>query len=369
MKIESAMLRQSHTFVHNEAGQGETVEPIRDLLSLPEYASRWESVYEQIRPSVVQIKILSIKETVNPDSPQAQKKEMWTQTGVGSGFFVSEDGCIMTNRHVAFDEKGEKRRLVVRLADGTELASRVITPDPSKDIALIQVLGAGGRTFKPLPFASKNSVKPGQEVMIMGSPYNEEGSVAIDHVARISESPQDSEYAGQATVIAIAGSSMHPGNSGGPMVNFAGEVIGVSSFIVGSPRSGSIGKAISGDDVETLVTHREFFAGFYPHFEGIMRQRGAEKSTHMEDAFIGLISAFQMYFTKCYNMLPLEEQARIQDELLADRGVMACFRQITVGCRKPKKYAQIFYEAFGKQLYPDLKYDPEAEDSGEGTKQ
>ncbi len=166
----------------------------------------------------------------------------------GSGFVISSSGLIVTNNHVIKDEK----TLTVVLDDGTKLTAHVVGADPRTDIALLKV-DAG----HPLPYvklADSSNAQPGQWVIAMGNPFGLGGTVTAGIVSALGRNIGDGPYDQFIQVDA----PINEGNSGGPLFNLDGRVIGVNTAII-SPSGGSvgIGFAIPSNTVRTIVAELE----------------------------------------------------------------------------------------------------------------
>lgn len=141
--------------------------------------------------------------------------------GVGSGFIVSPDGYIVTNAHVVDGAK----TVTVKLTDRREFTAKVIGADKRTDIALIKI-----DAKKPLPaldLSSPAPVKQGEWVIAIGSPFGFENSVTAGIVSGVHRALPG----GQMTPFIQTDVAVNPGNSGGPLLNAAGQVVGVNSQI------------------------------------------------------------------------------------------------------------------------------------------
>jgi serine protease Do len=158
----------------------------------------------------------------HPDIRQPQKRQ-----GAGSGFFISPDGLIVTNNHVV--EGAEK--INVRLADDTELKAKVVGRDPATDVALIKVDGKG--PFTPLPLGDSDATRVGEWVMAVGNPLAMEHTVTVGVVSAkgrtLNISPDVNSRSFENFIQTDA--AINLGNSGGPLVNLRGEVIGMNTAI------------------------------------------------------------------------------------------------------------------------------------------
>jgi serine protease Do len=140
--------------------------------------------------------------------------------GAGSGFIVSADGYILTNTHVV--ENADE--VTVRLTDRREYQAKVIGADERSDVAVIKINAANLPTVR---LGDPTKIKPGQWVLAIGSPFGFENSATAGIVSATARSlPSDNYVPFIQTDVAV-----NPGNSGGPLFNLAGEVIGINSQI------------------------------------------------------------------------------------------------------------------------------------------
>jgi serine protease Do len=140
--------------------------------------------------------------------------------GMGSGFIVSADGYILTNAHVVADATD----VTVKLSDRRELKAKVAGADARTDVALLKVEATGLPTVK---MGDAKSLKPGEWVAAIGSPFGLENSVTAGVVSATGRALPDSSY----VPFIQTDVAVNPGNSGGPLFNMAGEVIGINSQI------------------------------------------------------------------------------------------------------------------------------------------
>ncbi len=163
--------------------------------------------------------------------------------GLGSGVIVSREGHIITAYHVIKN----KHALRVTLNDGRSVSVRLVGVDPELDIAVLQIDNARMH-FNPLPFADSDKVQPGMIVMACGNPYGLGASVSRGIISarerKLTESGLD---------LLQTDASIFPGNSGGPLINIRGEIVGINkSVLPGSEKDFSgIGFAIPSN----LVRH------------------------------------------------------------------------------------------------------------------
>ena len=140
--------------------------------------------------------------------------------GEGSGFIVSPDGLILTNAHVV---RGAKA-VTVKLTDRREFKAKVLGRDDETDVAVLKIDATGLPT---LALGSSQALRPGEWVMAIGSPFGFENTVTAGVVSAKGRSlPDDSAVPFIQTDVAV-----NPGNSGGPLINARGEVVGINSQI------------------------------------------------------------------------------------------------------------------------------------------
>jgi serine protease Do len=153
--------------------------------------------------------------------PDAPERAPGPGAGLGSGFIISQDGYVLTNAHVVAGD-GE---VTVRLADAKrEFKAKVIGADERTDIALIKIEASGLPTVK---LGKSASLQPGEWVAAIGSPFGFENTITAGIVSATGRSlPAETYVPFIQTDVAV-----NPGNSGGPLINLAGEVVGVNSMI------------------------------------------------------------------------------------------------------------------------------------------
>ena len=152
--------------------------------------------------------------------------------GAGSGFIIDADGSILTNHHVV--DRAE--RITVKLSDGRTLRARLIGSDPDTDIALIKVDGQTGLPVAPL--GDSSTLRMGEWVCAIGNPLGYEHSVTVGVVSFLGRKLFDMSLDNYIQTDA----AINFGNSGGPLINARGEVIGINAAI--SSRASSIGFAV-----------------------------------------------------------------------------------------------------------------------------
>ena len=192
---------------------------------------------DRLKPALVHVRVR--RPAVTKDKEDAEPSE--PRRSSGSGFIIAPQGIIVTNAHVV--EAADW--IQVRLFDGRRFAGKVIGRDNRVDVALVKIEGIEG--LPTLRFADSNRVRVGEFVLALGHPFGLEQTVSFGIVSR-KGTPLSSAAAGFDFIQTDA--AINPGNSGGPLVNMAGEVVGVNSM---AARNGSIGFAIPSNLIKTLV--------------------------------------------------------------------------------------------------------------------
>jgi S1-C subfamily serine protease len=148
------------------------------------------------------------------------------QQGSGSGFIISSDGYIVTNSHVIENAVDIK----VNFSDGSLEKAELKGADPSTDIAVIRVYGSGQKT---LSFADSDSLKVGQIAIAIGNPLGLQHSVTAGVVSALGRTLRATNGRLIDDVIQTD-AALNPGNSGGPLVNSSGQVIGINTAVIPS---------------------------------------------------------------------------------------------------------------------------------------
>jgi S1-C subfamily serine protease len=198
------------------------------------------SIYERDGPGVVTV-ISTGLQSANGD-----------EEGLGSGFVISGDGEIATNAHVVTSGEGATIRkasnVYVRFGDGNQVRADVRGFDPFSDVALLKV-DPKGLTLRPLPLGSTADLHVGAPVAAIGSPFAEEQSLSVGVISGLDRSIES--LTGFATTGAIqTDAAINHGNSGGPLLDAAGNVLGINAQIQTTTGEGSgVGFAVSVDTV------------------------------------------------------------------------------------------------------------------------
>ncbi len=149
------------------------------------------------------------------------------QAGVGTGVVIKDDGTILTNYHVI----SGARRLVVTFADGTESPAVVVGVHPDKDLAVLKPQKIPD-DLQPAVLGSSRQLSPGDGVVAVGFPFGVGPSVSSGVVSGLDREFVTPQGARRLTGLIQFDAAANPGNSGGPLVNFAGEVVGIVTAIL-----------------------------------------------------------------------------------------------------------------------------------------
>jgi serine protease Do len=174
-----------------------------------------------------------------------EKKEI----GGGSGFFVTDGGLIVTNKHVVEDEKAE---YTVFTNDGKKHDAKVVARDPVLDIALIKIEGTG---FPYLSLGDSDSLEVGESVIAIGNALGEfRNTVSVGVISGLARSITAGDNSGNRETldqVIQTDAAINPGNSGGPLLNLSGNVIGVDVAV--AQGSQSIGFALPINSVKQAI--------------------------------------------------------------------------------------------------------------------
>ncbi len=231
--------------------------------ALPDFAS----LVEQYGPAVVNVTVVGKPRRVAqvpgfaPGDPFGEffrrfgqpipKGQLPPQRGEGSGFIVSSDGYILTNAHVVADAD----EVTVKTTDRREYSAKVVGADVHTDVAVLKIDAENLPTVK---IGDPSKLRPGEWVIAIGSPFGFENSVTAGIVSATARAmPSDVTYAPQFIQTDVA---VNPGNSGGPLFNLRGEVVGINSQIY-SRTGGYMGLSfavpidVANDVKEQLIEH------------------------------------------------------------------------------------------------------------------
>jgi S1-C subfamily serine protease len=181
------------------------------------------------------------------------------QSGTGSGSIIDTEGRILTNFHVI----NQAQRLEVTLHDKSKYPAKIVGIDPNHDLAVIKI-EAPKEKLKPIPIGTSKGLVVGQKVLAIGNPYGLERTLTIGIISSLGRSIEAPSRRIIDDVIQTD-AAINPGNSGGPLLNTAGEIIGVNTAILSeSGGSAGIGFAIPADTVKE-ISQDLITLGYVPH--------------------------------------------------------------------------------------------------------
>lgn len=220
---------------------------------------------EEVTPSVVNIAV------------KVRAADGSLGEGVGSGVIFSEDGYIITNNHVV----GDAEEIIVRTGGGKEYVAKLVGTNEDTDIAVIKI---SENNLKKASFTSIKNVKVGEIVIAVGSPFAIEQTVTMGVVsAKGREIAVSSDTLPMVDLIQTD-TAINPGNSGGPLINIAGQVIGINTLIFSpSGTNAGIGFAIPSDTAINIASQIIKYGRAMIPYMGIEM---GENTTDIEGIFV-----------------------------------------------------------------------------------
>lgn len=242
-----------------------------------------QQAIDKVRPALIRIMVV---EAVYDEGRESKAEAS------GSGVIISPEGYAVTNHHVA----GDAKSMVVTLSTKEELDATLVGTDPLADIAVIKLQGAPGRTFPAAAFGDSSKVRVGDRVLAMGSPYALSQSVTTGIVSNVEMIMPEfmwpfnkMELSGEdvGSMVRWIGHDalIAGGNSGGPLVNLSGEIIGINE--ISFALSGAIPSNIVQSVADQIIKHGRVIRSWL----GIDIQPLLKSSTEMTGALVGGVTA------------------------------------------------------------------------------
>lgn len=234
---------------------------VRDRHILDAYSGAVVDAVGVIAPSVVR---------VERPAPRPSPNVRGDHSGpTGSGFVFTPDGNLITNSHVV----GDAKSLRIKLADGRDVHGTLVGNDPHSDIAMIRIDGFG---LEAATFADSANLKVGQIAIAVGNPFGFDATVTAGIVSALGRSLR-AQTGRLVDDVIQTDASLNPGNSGGPLVDSSGHVIGVNTAIIAAAQG--ICFAIASNSVQfvaqQLLMHgrvRRVFLGIAGHTVPLLRK-------------------------------------------------------------------------------------------------
>ena len=195
------------------------------------------NIYQSISPSVVSItSTTNLPARPRGNSPFGQIPSPQEQ-GTGSGLIVdAANGYILTNNHVV---QGATK-LDVTLSNGTTVPGKVLGSDPGNDLAVVQITPPSGTTLTAAPLGDSSQLKVGQLAVAIGNPFGLQGTLTTGVISALNRSYGTGTNGRPIQNMIQTDAPINPGNSGGPLIDSAGQVIGINSDIE-SPVGANVG--------------------------------------------------------------------------------------------------------------------------------
>jgi len=214
------------------------------------------ALFDQLDPSVVTIEVVEYK---------VKDQQINASGGLGSGVVINKEGFIMTAAHVV-DTANE---VSVKFQNGTVYAADVISSSSAADVALLKLRFLPSQ-LQPAKIGNSSSSKIGEQILIIGAPLGLEHSLSVGYISR--KMKKNTISNGEMAGFIQTDASINHGNSGGPMFNMKGEVIGIVSFILSN--SGGFEGLGFAVDIDTAKKVLFDVNSFWTGFDGLFLNEG-----------------------------------------------------------------------------------------------
>src|ERR687885_2139235 len=272
----------------NAAAQAQSTLSAQPTSPPPSSVSSLPDVFQKVENSVVQI--TSTKSNPNQIIIQNGIPSTGRSTASGSGFVYDSQGHIVTNYHVI----DGATRADVTFTDGNTYSANVVGKDPNADIAVLQITSDfSEENVVPLPLANSSAIRPGEQVIAIGNPFGLSGTITTGIVSAEGRLLPNPDTGFSIPDMLQTDASVNPGNSGGPLLNTQGQVIGMNTAIFSSTGSYSgIGFAIPSNtiakEIPSLIKN-----GTYVHpwlgISGGKITPEVAKAAHLSENYKGVV--------------------------------------------------------------------------------
>src|SRR5215813_12997454 len=225
-----------------------------DLAALGSEDRYLNQLFKRVENSVVQVtRIIPTPSSQNPGNPG-------NASALGSGIVYDTNGHIITNNHVV----GNAKIVDVTFIDGNRHTAKVVGTDVYNDLAVLKIIGNLTKPVTPLPLGNSSALRVGDRVIAIGNPFGLDDTMTTGIVSQTGRLLPDSNLGFSIPDVIQTDALIDPGNSGGPLLNMKGQVIGINTATVSDNGAFSgIGLAIPSDLAASVK-------GLNPDFQGIL---------------------------------------------------------------------------------------------------
>ncbi len=227
------------------------------------------SAVKKVTPAVVSIIFTKDIQVINPFAPLGNEgTSIQQQQGGGSGFIITSDGLIATNKHVADIEGAEYTAIT---SDGKKYNAKVVSTDPIYDFAILKIDAKGLPTVE---FGNSDDLDIGQRVIAIGNALGEfQNSVTVGVLSGKERSIQATDSTGTVTEsidnLLQTDAAINEGNSGGPLINLKGQVVGINTATAAKGQAEGLGFAIPINSLKTAIDSIEKYGKIVRPYLGI----------------------------------------------------------------------------------------------------
>ena len=266
-------------------------------------------VYNQVSPAVVDVKV------------DQREGRSFSRLGFGSGFVIDSEGHVVTNNHVV----QQADRIRIRFHDGSTAPAEVLGSNPANDLALLKVPSEAVTGIDPVVLGDSDHVRPGQLAIAIGSPFGLDGSVTVGVISGVGRT-LDSDISRPISGVLQTDALISPGNSGGPLLDREGKVLGINTAIQITAQSTfhlqlsqrSIGFAVPVNSLARLLPELKEGKVIRPPWLGISAL--TLDSSSIEDLGLDPGHAPGVYVTQVMPGSPAEEAGLIPSEIVRPGG-------------------------------------------------